>query len=121
MTFADVDPARAQALVDRLGEPDRFGAARVDGSDVASIVELARVERADVILNAVDPRFNGPIFAAALEARCAYLDMAMTLSRPHPERPYEEPGVKLGDEQFATEQLWLDAGLLALVGTAVAP
>ena len=121
MTFADVDPARAEALVERLGERDRFGAARVDASDVASIVELARTERADAILNAVDPRFNGAIFAAALEARCTYLDMAMTLSRPHPERPYEEPGVKLGDEQFAADEQWRAAALLALVGIGVEP
>jgi saccharopine dehydrogenase (NAD+, L-lysine-forming) len=53
MTFADLDPARAQALVDRLGEPDRFGAAQVDASDAASIAELARAERADAVLNAV--------------------------------------------------------------------
>ena len=63
--------------------------------------ELARAERADAILNACDPWLNPPIFRAALAARCTYLDMAMTLSRPHPERPYEQPGVMLGDEQFA--------------------
>jgi len=119
--FADLEPARAEALVERLGERDRFGAGRVDASSTRSIVELARAERADAILNAVDPRFNGPIFGAALEARCTYLDMAMTLSRPHPERPYEEPGVMLGDEQFAAEERWHEAGLLALVGIGVEP
>src|SRR5207247_10377308 len=68
-----------------------------------------------------DPRVNGPIFAAALEAGSTYLDMAMTLSRPHPERPYEQPGGKLGDEQFAADELWREAGLLALVGIGVEP
>ena len=77
--------------------------------------------KADVILNAVDPRFNPAIFAAAFEANCTYLDMAMTLSRPHPEKPYEEPGVKLGDEQFARDEQWKAAGLLALVGMGVEP
>jgi saccharopine dehydrogenase-like NADP-dependent oxidoreductase len=47
--------------------------------------------------------------------------MAMTLSEPHPERPYEEPGVKLGDAQFAEDERWRDAGLLALVGIGVEP
>ena len=47
--------------------------------------------------------------------------MAMTLSEPHPERPYEETGVKLGDLQFAAEEYWLAAGLLALVGVGVEP
>jgi saccharopine dehydrogenase (NAD+, L-lysine-forming) len=121
MTFADVDLARAQGVVDGLGEPNRFGAAQVDASDEAALVALAGDAQADVILNACDPRFNPPIFAAALEARCTYLDMAMTLSRPHPERPYEEVGVMLGDEQFAQDERWRDAGLLALVGIGVEP
>jgi saccharopine dehydrogenase-like NADP-dependent oxidoreductase len=47
--------------------------------------------------------------------------MAMTLSEPHPERPYEEPGVKLGDAQFAEDERWREAGLLALVGIGVEP
>jgi len=121
MTFADVDLGRAQATVDRLGEPDRFGAAQVDASDKTALVALARETGADLILNACDPRFNPPIFAAAWEARCTYLDMAMTLSRPHPQRPFEEPGVMLGDEQFAEEERWKAAGLLALVGMGVEP
>ena len=121
MTFADLDPSRAEALAGRLGDDDRFGAAQVDASDAGAIVELARAERADAILNAVDPRFNPPIFQAALEAGCTYLDMAMTLSQPHPERPYEQTGVKLGDEQFEQARRWEEAGQLALVGIGVEP
>ncbi len=84
-------------------------------------MELASAERADVILNACDPWLNPPIFTAALEARCTYLDMAMTLSRRHPERPYEQPGVMLGDDQFAASPAWEEAGQLALVGIGVEP
>jgi saccharopine dehydrogenase-like NADP-dependent oxidoreductase len=120
MTFADVDPARAQAVVDREGDP-RFAAARVDASSAASVAELARAEQADAILNAVDPRFNPPIFEAAFDVGATYLDMAMTLSEPHPVRPHEEPGVKLGDAQFARHDAWKDAGRLALVGIGVEP
>jgi saccharopine dehydrogenase-like NADP-dependent oxidoreductase len=47
--------------------------------------------------------------------------MAMTLSRPHPEHPYEQTGVALGEDQFAQDQEWRDAGLLALVGMGVEP
>ncbi|MFN3742509.1 MAG: saccharopine dehydrogenase family protein, partial [Anaerolineales bacterium] len=47
--------------------------------------------------------------------------MAMSLSRPHPERPYEVPGVKLGDYQFERAELWERKGLLALVGMGVEP
>ncbi|MGC8857106.1 MAG: saccharopine dehydrogenase family protein, partial [Anaerolineae bacterium] len=50
-----------------------------------------------------------------------YMDMAMTLSQPHPERPYELPGVKLGDYQFARSADWERKGLLALVGMGVEP
>ncbi len=121
MTLADVSPQRAQAVVDRLGEPDRFSAAQVDAGDEGALVQLIRESRADAVLNATDPRFNEPIFGACLTARATYLDMAMTLSHPHPVRPFEEPGVKLGDVQFAAAQAWEDAGLLALVGVGVEP
>ena len=121
VTLADVDPARAERAVEARSDRARFSAARVDASETGSVVELARESRADVILNATDPRFDPQIFAAAFEARCTYVDMAMTLSEPHPERPYEETGVKLGDAQFAEHERWRDAGLLALVGMGVEP
>jgi saccharopine dehydrogenase-like NADP-dependent oxidoreductase len=120
MTFADVDRRRAQAVVDRHGD-GRFAAAELDASDTEEVGALARAEGADVILNAVDPRFVPPIFAAARRTGCTYLDMAMTLSEPHPEQPFELPGVKLGDAQFAEDEAWREAGLLALVGIGVEP
>jgi saccharopine dehydrogenase (NAD+, L-lysine forming) len=120
ITLADLDPARPAAIVDRLGDP-RFSAAGADASDTASLVELMRNGRADAVLNATDPRFNPQIFAAAFEARCTYVDMAMTLSEPHPDRPYELSHVMLGDSQFAAHEEWRDAGLLALVGMGVEP
>jgi saccharopine dehydrogenase-like NADP-dependent oxidoreductase len=73
------------------------------------------------VLNAVDPVFNMPIFDACLEARATYLDMAMSLSQPHPHRPYEQTHVKLGDEQFAQADAWEAAGCLALVGIGIEP
>jgi saccharopine dehydrogenase-like NADP-dependent oxidoreductase len=45
----------------------------------------------------------------------------MTLSEPHPDAPFSKPGKKLGDDQFAQEERWKDAGLLALVGIGVEP
>jgi saccharopine dehydrogenase (NAD+, L-lysine forming) len=121
LTLADIDLGRAERVVEGLDEGDRFSAARLDASDEPSVVACAREAGADVILNAADPRFNPQIFSAAFEARCTYLDMAMTLSEPHPDRPYEEPGVKLGDRQFAEHERWSEAGLLALVGMGVEP
>ena len=61
------------------------------------------------------------VFEGAFEAGCNYIDMAMDLSHPHPERPYELPGVKLGDTQFAQAERWEQKGLLALVGMGVEP
>jgi len=121
MTVADLAPERARAAVERLGEPDRFSAARVDASDEAALVALIREANADAVLNACDPRFNEPIFAASHAARVTYLDMAMTLSRPHPTDPYREPGVLLGDLQLAEAEAWERAGQLALVGIGVEP
>jgi saccharopine dehydrogenase-like NADP-dependent oxidoreductase len=120
MVLADLSAERAQGAVSGLDD-GRFGSIALDASDRAAIVELARAEQADVILNACDPWLNPPIFEAALEAGTHYLDMAMTLSRRHPERPYEEPGVMLGDEQFAAADKWEQAGKLALVGIGVEP
>jgi saccharopine dehydrogenase (NAD+, L-lysine forming) len=116
---ADYDGARAQAAVARGDE--RFTAATVDARDPAAVEALAREHRATHVLNAVDPRFVMPIFRGALAAGAHYLDMAMSLSQPHPEDPYSRPGVKLGDEQFAMAAEYEAAGLLALCGMGVEP
>jgi len=121
IVLADLDPSRPQAVVDLLHEHDRFGSAGLDASDEDAIVALIADVRADAVLNATDPRFNPQIFDACLRARVTYLDMAMTLSEPHPEHPYEETHVKLGDYQFAQEENWRQEGLLALVGMGVEP
>src|SRR3954468_23659504 len=120
LVLADVDGTRAEREAGRLGD-HRIAAAQLDASSVGHIVALAREEQADLILNACDPRLNPPIFTAAREAGCTYVDMAMTLSEPHPSRPYEEPGVKLGDAQFAESEDWEQAGQLAPVGMGVEP
>ncbi|MEU9001732.1 saccharopine dehydrogenase C-terminal domain-containing protein [Streptomyces sp. NPDC048551] len=119
---ADYDLARAEAAVAALGEgEDRFTARRVDASDEVAVSALLIEERCDVLLNATDPRFVMPLFEAALAADSHYLDMAMSLSRPHPGLPYAQCGVKLGDEQFARAEAWEKSGRLALVGMGVEP
>ncbi|MHB8241408.1 MAG: saccharopine dehydrogenase family protein [Solirubrobacteraceae bacterium] len=121
IVLADVALERAQAAADRFGEADRFSAERVDASRREDLVALISRVRPDAVLNACDPRFNEPIFAAAFDAKVTYLDMAMTLSHPHPERPHELPGEMLGDLQLARHEEWERAGLLALVGIGVEP
>ncbi|WP_104433313.1 saccharopine dehydrogenase family protein [Kineococcus xinjiangensis] len=125
VVVADYDPARAERTVAavRRRHPgdERFRAARVDASDAAAVTALAREHGSTHVMNAVDPRFVMPVFTGALEAGADYLDMAMSLSRPHPEEPCSRTGVKLGDEQFAMARRWEDAGRLALVGMGVEP
>jgi saccharopine dehydrogenase (NAD+, L-lysine forming) len=121
VVLADISPERVKAVVAGLGEPGRFAAERVDASSPDDVAALIGKVKPDAVLNACDPRFNEPIFDAAFEARVTYLDMAMTLSRPNAEKPYERPGVKLGDYQLERHGAWEDAGLLALVGIGVEP
>ncbi len=118
--MADYDLARAERAAAAAQDP-RFSATRVDASNAESVTALAREHQCDVVFNAVDPRFVLPIFNGALAAGCDYLDMAMSLSLPHPTEPYSETGVKLGDEQFAAAPEWEGQGRLALVGIGVEP
>jgi saccharopine dehydrogenase-like NADP-dependent oxidoreductase len=120
VVIADYDLARAERAVEATADA-RFVAARLDASDQAAIEALLRDHEIDVVLGATDPRFTMPIFRAALAAKTHYLDMAMSLSRPHPSDPYEQVGVKLGDEQFELADEWADSGRLALVGIGVEP
>ncbi|TDT62683.1 saccharopine dehydrogenase C-terminal domain-containing protein [Frigoribacterium sp. PhB116] len=120
LVVADHDPARPQALVDSLADPRLLGAS-VDASSADSVTALIREHAITHVLNAVDPRFVMPIFEGAFAGGAVYLDMAMSLSRPHPDEPHALTGVKLGDEQFAQEARWRDAGRLALVGMGVEP
>jgi len=120
LVLCDVDANRARQAAESIDDP-RITSEAVDASDEAALVELAREQRISVIVNACDPRFNPSIFGAAFSAGCTYLDMAMTLSSPHRERPHEACGVKLGDLQFAQDEHWRGAGRLALVGIGVEP
>ncbi|HET7311620.1 MAG TPA: saccharopine dehydrogenase C-terminal domain-containing protein [Mycobacteriales bacterium] len=119
VVLADYDQRRAERAV--AGLDKRFSAAQVDAGDQRQIATLLRTSGADAVLNACDPRFVMPIFRAALETGVTYLDMAMSLSRPHPERPHELPGLKLGDEQFELGPEWEHRDALALVGIGVEP
>lgn len=120
VVVCDYDAARARQAADAVRDP-RFSADRVDATSSDAVAALVREHRITHVMNAVDPRFVMPLFEGALAGGADYLDMAMSLSRRHPDKPYEEVGVKLGDEQFAAEDAWRDAGRLALVGMGVEP
>ncbi len=119
VAMADYDVGRAQRAV--AGAGDRFAAFQLDASNIDEVVGLIRSQRVDAVLNALDPRFVMSVFDAAFAAGVTYLDMAMSLSHPHPTDPYRLPGIKLGDEQFAQSEQWEERGLLALCGIGVEP
>ncbi|MGW0506454.1 saccharopine dehydrogenase family protein [Micromonospora sp. NPDC003241] len=119
MVVADHDETRAARAV--AGSDARFVAAGVDAASAEAVAALCREHRITHVLNAVDPRFVMPIFDGAYAAGADYLDMAMSLSRPHPTRPHQETGVMLGDAQFAAADRWTEAGRLALCGIGVEP
>lgn len=121
MILSDYNLERVHEVHGRLRRQDKFAIERIDASDQGWIETLARKYDVDLIMNAVDPIFNEAIFDAAYEAGCTYMDMAMTLSRPHPTDPFHQCGVKLGDYQFARAPQWEEKGLLAIVGIGVEP
>jgi saccharopine dehydrogenase (NAD+, L-lysine-forming) len=121
LVLSDYNVDRVNEVHHTLGSPAKMPVEFVDASDRGQIVALAKKHGIDLVMNAVDPVFNEAIFDAAFEAGCNYMDMAMTLSSPHPADPFTVPGVKLGDYQFERSANWEKKGLLALVGLGVEP
>jgi saccharopine dehydrogenase-like NADP-dependent oxidoreductase len=124
IVVADIDIKRAERAAQTAGHNTRrrrVTATTVDASSVESVAELARASRADIVLNACAPRFNPGIFEGAFVAGVNYLDMAMHVSVPHPERPFNDVGVLLGHDQLAASDNWEERGQLAIVGMGVEP
>lgn len=99
----------------------KFVADSVDASNPANVAELARKHNVTHVMNAVEPKFVQSIFEGALQAGANYMDMAMSLSHPHPTDPFNTPAEKLGDWQYDRSQLFQEKGLLALIGTGAEP
>ncbi len=126
MIVSDYDKSRAERTIAWINakhgdQGARFVPAAIDASDPESVASVAREHGATHVMNAVEPKFVPTIFAGALAAGADYLDMAMSLSEPHPTEPHSKTGVKLGDDQFAQAPDWEKAGRLALVGMGVEP
>jgi saccharopine dehydrogenase-like NADP-dependent oxidoreductase len=121
MVLADYNVKRAEEVQKKLGDTLCFPVEFVDASKQEKIEALAKKYEVDIVINAVDPVFNKQIFDAAYQAGVMYMDMAMTLSEPHPTDPFHQAGVKLGDYQFEKANTWEEKGLLALVGFGVEP
>ena len=121
MVLADYDLDRARYVHSVVKNDPRYSAVRLDASRKADIVALAEAEKVDLVMNAVDPRFVMPIFEAALEAGIDYIDMAVSLSEPHPDEPFRKVGVMLGERQFAMADAWMGSGRMALLGIGMDP
>lgn len=121
VVLVDFNLDRAKEVQAKLGDLERFPAEFVDASQQKLIEDLAKKYKVDLIMNSCDPVYNVPIFEAAYNARCTYMDMAMTLSEAHPSDPFNQVHIKLGDYQFERTKAWEDKRLLALVGMGVEP
>jgi saccharopine dehydrogenase-like NADP-dependent oxidoreductase len=127
VVVSDYDLARAEATIAWIARRHgaeaaaRFVPASVDASDPESVAALARAHGVTHVMNAVEPKFVPTVFAGALAAGADYLDMAMSLSEPHPTDPHAQTHIKLGDDQFAQAADWETGGRLALVGMGVEP
>jgi saccharopine dehydrogenase (NAD+, L-lysine-forming) len=121
LVVADFNPERAREVASRLGGGRRFPSVSIDAADQNQVVTVARDHGVNLILNGCPQNFDPPIFNAAFEAGCHYMDMAMTLSEKHPTDPYHRVGVMLGEYQFARHKDWQAKGLLALLGMGIDP
>jgi saccharopine dehydrogenase-like NADP-dependent oxidoreductase len=121
MVLADYNVKRAEEVQQKLKNPERFPVEFLDASRREDIQALAKKYKVDLIMNAVDPIFNKPIFDAAFRVGVTYMDMAMSLSEPNPDDPFHKTGIKLGDYQFDKARDWEEKGLLALLGMGVEP
>ncbi|CAB4946682.1 unannotated protein [freshwater metagenome] len=125
--ISDYDVSRAERtlewIANRNGDEvaSKFLAVKIDASNAAGVAATAKEHGITHILNAVEPKFVPTIFSGAFTAGANYVDMAMSLSEPHETDPFHQPGLKLGDQQYALNEQWERAGLLALVGMGVEP
>jgi saccharopine dehydrogenase (NAD+, L-lysine-forming) len=121
VVLTDYNRDRIKEVQDKLGDPNRFPIEWIDASKQEMIEQLAKKYKVDLIMNACDPVFNEPIFDAAYNVGVNYMDMAMTLSTPHPTDPFHKCGVKLGDYQFERAKKWEEKGILCIAGLGVEP
>ena len=110
MVLADYHLERALQVHEKLGKSPQFCVEQVDASSVAQVANLASKYQVDLILNAVSCEYSDPIFDAAYQAGCNYMDMALSGT-----------GAEMGKYQFDRASLWEEKGLLALIGMGMDP
>ena len=120
VVLSDYNLARAEAVAKELDDP-RFVPEKIDARDPESIKAVVKKHDITWVLNVVEPEFNEVIFDTCYELGIGYMDCAMTLSKRHPEKPFELVHIKLGDYQFERHEAWKEKGIMALVGSGVEP
>ncbi len=120
VVISDYNLARAEEVAQLCGG-GRFIPEKIDARSKEKITEVIKKHGITYVMNAVEPDFNECIFDTCFDCGVGYLDCAMTLSKRHPEKPYELVNIKLGDYQFERHEAWEKAGNMALVGSGVEP
>lgn len=110
MVLADYNLDRAREVQARLKDANRFPVERLDASDIRQVLAIARKHQVDLLMNAVNVEFDAPLFEAAYQCGCAYMDMAMN-----------GVGADMGQEEFAQHERWVEKGLLAIRATGADP
>ncbi len=121
VVMADYNFDRAKEVADKICGGGIFVAEKVNARDSANIEEIIKKHEIDMTMNAVEPEFNECIFDTCLKTGSMYMDAAMTLSTPDPDKPFEKANIKLGDYQFDRHEDWKKAGNMALLGMGVEP
>ncbi|HUM56154.1 MAG TPA: saccharopine dehydrogenase NADP-binding domain-containing protein [Bacillota bacterium] len=121
VVLADYNFDRAKEVADKICGGGIFVAEKVNARDSANIEEIIKKHEIDITMNAVEPEFNECIFDTCLKTGSKYMDAAMTLSTPDPDKPFEKANIKLGDYQFDRHEDWKKAGNMALLGMGVEP
>src|SRR3954451_1529954 len=106
MLVTDYDTDRANQVVESIEHGGEYEAHHIDASSAARVAHVVKDHGIDLVMNAVDPQFVMAVFDGAFAGGANYMDMAMSLSRAHPDKPYEAPGVRLVDAQFEKAGAW---------------
>lgn len=110
MVLADFDLERAKTVQSKLGDAEKFPVEPLDASDVNQVIRVARNHSVNLLINSVNVESSAPLFAAAFNADCTYMDLAMN-----------GIGADMGLEEFAQHDLWVEKGLLAIRATGADP
>ncbi|MHB8870009.1 MAG: saccharopine dehydrogenase family protein [Thermoleophilia bacterium] len=112
VTLADYSQRAIDRAKKRIGEPDHVVYARIDAGDPAALE--AAFQDVDLVINALEPRFNVNIMQACLRSRANYMDLAQG-------GPRYATGTPDSFEFLGWSQQFKDRGLLGILGMGMDP